>query len=51
MAASWSGVDLDRSVKLMLFGERHAHGIAGHGAEMVDEPGEAVDAIAIGIAH
>ena len=25
-------------------GERHAHGVTGHGAEMVEEIGEAVDA-------
>ena len=28
----------------MLVGERHAHGVAGHGAEMIHEAGEAVDA-------
>ena len=33
----------------MLFGEWHAHGVACHGAEMVDKAGKAVDAIAIGI--
>ena len=34
----------------MLSRERHAHGVAGHGAEMVDQTGEAIDAVAIGVA-
>ena len=36
--------------EVLLFGEWHAHGIARHGAEMVDEAVEAVDGLAIGIA-
>jgi hypothetical protein len=50
-AASRSGVDFDSSVKCcFLSRERHAHGVARHGAEMVDEAAEAVDWLAVGIA-
>ena len=34
----------------MLGRERHAHAVAGHGTEMVDQAGEAIDAVAIGVA-
>ena len=32
-------------MKGMHLGKWHAHGVAGHGAEMIDETGEAVDGI------
>ena len=34
----------------MLGRERHVHGVAGHGAEMVDQASEAVDALSVGVA-
>ena len=34
----------------MFFGVRYAHGVACHGAKMIDKAGKAVDAIAIGVA-
>jgi hypothetical protein len=39
-----------REPEVMRARERHAHGVAGHGAERVDEAGEAVDAITVGVA-
>ena len=34
----------------MLAGERHGHDVSGHCAEVIDEAGEAIDAVAIGVA-
>ncbi len=50
LASSLKRRRLGKKREAMLGRERHAHAVAGHSAEMVDQAGEAIDAVAIGIA-
>src|SRR5262252_6192712 len=44
------GPDVTNPALLFDVGERNAHSVAGHGAELIHEAGEAMDPVAIGIA-